>query len=73
MDITYLCESIDTKDKPIFKEDITIHKNGDKLYIEMGTFINEGMFQRKGEIPSEVQIAWKDQCDRILFKIYKHC
>jgi hypothetical protein len=57
MDITYLCESIDPKNKPIFKEEITVHKKGDKLYIDMGNFINKAMFQRNGEIPAEVQIT----------------
>jgi hypothetical protein len=56
MDITYLCESIDPKDKPIFKEDITIYKKGDKLYFDMGNFISKAAFQQNGEIPAEVQI-----------------
>lgn len=56
MDITYLCESIDPKDKLLFKEDITIHKKGDKLYFDMGNFINKSAFQQDGEIPADVQI-----------------
>jgi hypothetical protein len=56
MDITYLCESIDPKDKPIFKEDITIHKKGDILFFDMGNFINKSMFQQNGEIPADLQI-----------------
>ena len=57
MDITYLCESIDSKDKLLFKEDITIHKKGDKLYFDMGNFINKSVFQQNGAIPAEVQIT----------------
>jgi hypothetical protein len=56
MDITYLCESIDPKDKLLFKEDITIHKKGDKLYIDMGNFINKSAFQQDGQLPADVQI-----------------
>jgi len=56
MDITYLCESIDPKDKLLFKEDITIHKKGDKLYFDMGNFINKSAFQQDGQIPADVEI-----------------
>jgi len=56
MDITYLCESIDPKDKLLFKEDITIHKKGDKLYFDMGNFISKSAFQQDGEIPADVEI-----------------
>jgi len=56
MDITYLCESINPKDKLLFKEDITIHKKGDKLYFDMGNFINKAAFQQNGEITADVQI-----------------
>jgi hypothetical protein len=56
MVITYLCESIDPKDKPIFKEEITINKKGDKLYFDMGNYISKAAFQQNGEIPADVQI-----------------
>jgi len=56
VDITYLCESIDAKDKLIFKEEITIHQKGDKLYFDMGNFINKAAFQQNGEIPAEIQV-----------------
>lgn len=55
-DITYLCESIDPKDKLIFKEEITIHQRGDKLFFDMGNFINKAAFQQNGEIPAEIQV-----------------
>jgi hypothetical protein len=57
MDITYLIESIDPKEKLVFKEEITIHKKGDKLYFDMSNFINKAAFQREGEIPAEIQIT----------------
>lgn len=60
MDITYLCESFDPKEKPIFKEEITIHKKGDKLYLDMSNFINKAAFQQNGEIPAEIQITGND-------------
>jgi len=56
MDITYLCESIDPKDKLVFKEEITIHQKGDKIYFDMGNFINKAAFQQNGEIPAEVEV-----------------
>ena len=57
MDITYLCESIDPKEKLLFKEEITIHKKGDNLYFDMSNFINKAAFQRNGEMPAEIQIT----------------
>ncbi|MDP4184223.1 MAG: hypothetical protein Q8862_03555 [Bacteroidota bacterium] len=57
MDITYLCESFDPKEKLIFKEEITIHKKGDKLYFDMSKFINKAAFQQNGEIPADIQIT----------------
>lgn len=60
MDITYLCESFDPKEKPIFKENITIHKKGDKLYLDMSNFINKAAFQQNGQIPAEIQVTGND-------------
>jgi len=57
MDITYLIESIDPKDKLLFKEEITIHKKGDKLYFDMSNFVNKAAFQQNGEIPAEIQVT----------------
>jgi hypothetical protein len=56
LDITYLVESIDPKDKLSFKEEITIHQKGDKLYLDMGNFVNKAAFQQNGEIPASIQI-----------------
>jgi hypothetical protein len=57
MDITYLVESIDPKDKLVFKEEITIQKKGDKIYFDMSNFINKAAFQQDGEIPAEIEIT----------------
>ena len=57
MDITYLCESLDPKEKLVFKEEITIHQKGDKLYFDMSNFINKAAFQQNGEIPAEIQVT----------------
>ena len=57
LDITYQCESLDPKEKLVFKEDITIHQKGDKLYFDMGNFINKAAFQQNGEIPANVEIT----------------
>jgi len=57
MDITYLCESTDAGDKPVFKDEITIHQKGDVLYMDMSNFVNKAAFQQNGEIPSDIQIT----------------
>jgi len=56
IDFTYLCESADQKEKPLFKEEVTIHQKGDKLYFDMGNFINKAAFQQNGVMPAEVEI-----------------
>jgi hypothetical protein len=56
-DITYLIESLDTKGKLVFKDEITIQQKGDKLYVDMSNFINKAAFQQEGEIPAEIQIT----------------
>lgn len=57
MDITYLIESVDPKEKLIYKDEITIHKKGDKLYFDMSNFVNKAAFQQNGEIPPEIQVT----------------
>lgn len=56
IDITYLCESLDNKEKLVFKEEITVHQKGDVLYVDMGNFLNKSAFQQNGEIPAEVEV-----------------
>ncbi|HTN69398.1 MAG TPA: hypothetical protein VLZ33_08035 [Dysgonamonadaceae bacterium] len=55
--ITYLLESVDANDKPIFKEEITISKRGDKLFVDMSKFLNKAAFKQGGEIPGEIEIS----------------
>ena len=57
MEITYLIESLDSKEKLVFKDEITVHQKGDKLYVDMSNFINKAAFQQEGEIPAEIQIT----------------
>lgn len=57
MDITYLCESKDAKENPVFKEEVTIHQKGDKLYVDMSNFLNKAAFQQNGEMPAEIQVT----------------
>jgi hypothetical protein len=57
MDITYQVESVDPKDDPIFKDEITIHKKGDKLYFDMSNLINRAAFQQNSERSDEIQIT----------------
>ena len=56
IDITYLCESLDNKEKLVFKEEITVHQKGNVMYIDMGNFLNKATFQQNGEIPAEVEV-----------------
>lgn len=56
IDITYLCESLDNKDKLVFKEEITVHQKGNVFYIDMGNFLNKSAFQQEGKIPAEVEV-----------------
>ena len=53
---TYLCESLDNKEKLVFKEEITVHQKGDVMYIDMGNFLNKAAFQQDGEMPAEVEV-----------------
>lgn len=56
VDITYLCESLDSKGKLVFNEEITMHQKGDILYFDMSNFINKAAFQKNGEIPADVTV-----------------
>lgn len=56
IDITYLCESLDNKEKLVFKEEITVHQKDDIFYIDMGNFLNKAAFQQDGTIPAEVEV-----------------
>lgn len=56
IDITYLCEVLDNKEKLVFKEEITVHQKDDVLYVDMGNFLNKAAFQQEGTIPAEVEV-----------------
>ena len=56
IDFTYLCESLDNKEKLVFKEEITVHQKGDVMYIDMGNFLNKAAFQQEGTIPATVEV-----------------
>jgi hypothetical protein len=56
LDITYLCESLDNKEKLVFKQEITVRQKGDILYVDMGNFVNKAAFQQEGSIPAEVEV-----------------
>ncbi len=60
MDITYLIETMDPKEKNQFKEEITIHKKGDKLFVDMSKFLNKAAFQQGGEMPAKIEITGND-------------
>lgn len=57
MNITYLIESRDPKDELVFKDEITIQKKGELLYMDMSNFINKAAFQQEGEIPGDVFVS----------------
>ena len=56
IDITYLCESLDNKEKLVFREEITVHQKDDVMYVDMGNFLNKAAFQQEGSIPTEVEV-----------------
>jgi len=56
LDITYLVESIDPKDKLVYKDEITIHQKDEKLYLDMSNLIYKATFQQNGEIPVNIQV-----------------
>ncbi|HEY6914266.1 MAG TPA: hypothetical protein VI413_06290 [Paludibacter sp.] len=57
MDITYQVESIDPKGKQGYTDEVTIHKKGDKLYFDMGSYINKAAFQQNGKISADVLVT----------------
>ncbi len=60
MDIIYLIETMDAKDKPVFKNEMTIHKKGDKLYVDMRKFIDSAILQKGGKVPEKLKITGND-------------
>lgn len=57
MDITYLIETTDAKDEPLFKHELTIHEKDEKLYVDMRKFLNKAIFKKGGKIPDNLKIT----------------
>lgn len=60
MDITYLIETTDSADKELIKQEITINKKGDKLYVDMSKFISNAIFEKVGEKANKMEITGND-------------
>ena len=60
MDITYKIESMDAKEKPLIKEEITINKKGDILYVDMSKFLNKVALDKAGEKAGKINITGND-------------
>ena len=60
MDITYLIESEDAKEKPVFKEELTINKKGDKLYVDMSKLFSKVIREKAGDKADKVEITGSD-------------
>lgn len=56
-DITYLIESMDSKNKTVFKKELSIQNKGNKLYVDMSKFISKAALEEAGEIPGEMEIT----------------
>lgn len=57
IDFTYKIESLDTSEKMIYSEEISIQQRGDKMYFDMSNFLNKGAFQQDGEMPATIEIT----------------
>lgn len=57
IDITYKIESFDAKEEMVYTDEVTIQQRGDKIYFNMGNFLNKAAFQQNGEIPATVEIT----------------
>jgi hypothetical protein len=60
MDITYLIETMDKDEKTQFKDEITVHKKGEKLYLDMTNMFKRAILKEKGEIPKQLEITGND-------------
>lgn len=57
MDITYMIETTDANDKPLFKHELTIQKKGDNLYVDMRKFLDKAIFKKGGKVPDNLKIT----------------
>ena len=60
MEITYLIETTDSAGKELIKQEITINKKGDKLYVDMSKFISNAIFEKVGEKANKMEITGND-------------
>jgi hypothetical protein len=55
--VTYGIESLDDKGNKLFIDEVSVRQEGDKMYFDMGNFLNKAAFQQNGEIPPTVEIS----------------
>jgi hypothetical protein len=55
--VVYEIESLDKKDKLVYKDEVKVTQEGDKIYFDMSNFLNKAAFQQNGEIPATVEIT----------------
>ena len=60
MEITYLIETTDSADKELIKQEVTINKKGDKLYVDMSKFISNAIYEKVGEKANKMEITGND-------------
>lgn len=60
MNITYLIETKDKDKKTQFKDEITIYKKNDNLYLDMSNIFKQAIMKEKGEIPKQFKISGND-------------
>jgi hypothetical protein len=55
--VVYTVESLDKKDKLVFKDEIKVRQEGDNCYFDMSNYLNKAAFQQNGEIPATVEVT----------------
>lgn len=54
MDISYLLESMDPQEKPLFKDEQIVHQKGDTVYFDMTNFLDMAALHQDGQIADSV-------------------
>ncbi len=57
VDITYVIEALNPKDKLVYNDEITIQQRGDVLYVDMSNFVNKAAFQKDGQMPTDIKVT----------------
>ena len=57
MDITYLIEMEDANKKTLFKEELTVNKKGDKLYVDMSKLLSKVILEKAGDKADNIKIS----------------